>query len=115
MNYLTSILLMVFASLLAAFGQICLKIGSKKIERTMRWLFKSYVFIAGVILYCAASVTSVIALRGNELSVLYPVASLNYVWVSLLSMKFLKERMNTHKWTGVALIVFGVMVITSVI
>jgi uncharacterized membrane protein len=53
----------------------------------------------------------VYALQGGELSVLYPLVSLGYVWVCLLSIRFLGERMNSVKWTGVAFIVAGVALI----
>ena len=37
--------------------------------------------------------------------------ALVYVWVSLLSMFFLKEKMNKTKWLGVILIILGVTLI----
>ena len=59
-------------------------------------------------LYELATIVFIPALRGGELSVLYPFISLSYVWVSLLSIKILKEKMNSFKWMGVALIIIGV-------
>jgi uncharacterized membrane protein len=48
------------------------------------------------------------ALKGGDLSVLYPFVALAYIWVSLLSVKFLGEKMNKFKWLGIALIIIGV-------
>lgn len=111
MIYFISILLMVVSSLLAGFGQICLKIGSMNLKRDLIKLIKNYVLISGIIFYGLSSVITIVALKGNELTVLYPIASLNYVWVSLLSMKFLKEKMNAYKWAGIATIIIGVTII----
>ena len=111
MSISTSIILMLLSSVLAALGQLSLKFGSMKLERRINKLLKNYTLLIGVILYGMAALANIIALRGAELTILYPIASLNYVWVSFLSMKFLKENMNIYKWAGVALIVVGVSVI----
>ena len=67
--------------------------------------------IAGLSLYAIATIIFIPALKGGELSVLYPFVALSYVWVSLLSVRFLKERMNIHKWLGILLIIIGVILI----
>ena len=111
MSYFISIMLMVVSSLLAAFGQLSLKIGSQNLSKSVNGIIKNYMFLAGILLYGVSTVIGVIALRGSELTVLYPVASLNYVWVSLLSVKYLREKMNGYKWLGILLIITGVAVI----
>ena len=69
---------------------------------------KNYNLFAGVALYGAGTVLFIPALKGGDLSVLYPFVALVYIWVSLLSVKFLGEKMNKFKWAGVALIIIGV-------
>ena len=53
----------------------------------------------------------IIGLRGGELSVLYPLAATGYIWVSLLSVKLLKEKMSLFKWLGVSVIIAGITLI----
>lgn len=53
----------------------------------------------------------VLALRYGELSTLYPIIALTYVWVSLLSVMMLGETMNAFKLLGLAIIVLGVAVL----
>ena len=50
----------------------------------------------------------ILALRDGELSVLYPLYSLSYVWVIALSMYFFHDHLNTWKTCGVLLIMIGV-------
>jgi multidrug transporter EmrE-like cation transporter len=50
----------------------------------------------------------ILALRDGELSMLYPVIALTYVWVNLLSMYFFNEHMNVWKALGIALVIGGV-------
>ena len=52
-----------------------------------------------------------LALRDGELSIVYPVIALTYVWVSLLSVLVFHEPMNIFKAVGIAVIVAGVAVL----
>ena len=64
---------------------------------------------SGLILNGISALTYVYALKFGDLSVLYPVAGLSYIWISIISMKYLGEKMNGYKWLGVSLIVLGVV------
>ena len=103
--------LVIFATLVGAFGPILLKKASEKKLSSISALMRNYHLMGGVALYGIGTVLFIPALKGGELSVLYPFVSLAYVWVSLLSIKFLGEKMNTSKWAGIGLIIFGVSLI----
>jgi multidrug transporter EmrE-like cation transporter len=64
--------------------------------------------LAGYVLYGFNTIMMVLALRKGELSVLYPIISLTYVWVLILSGFLFKESINTWKIAGVMAIVAGV-------
>ena len=49
-----------------------------------------------------------LALRDGQLSVLYPIIALTYVWVTILSPMFFNDVINAYKVIGVGLIVVGV-------
>lgn len=67
--------------------------------------------VTGYSLYGISTVLLVLALRDGELSILYPVISLTYVWVTFLSVAFFKESMNLYKILGVFTIVLGVAIL----
>ncbi len=67
--------------------------------------------VAGYSLYGVSTIFLVLALRDGALSILYPVISLTYVWVTLLSLYFLNESMNLFKLAGLVVIVIGVAVL----
>jgi drug/metabolite transporter (DMT)-like permease len=67
--------------------------------------------LIGLFFYGIGTVLFIPALKGGELSVLYPLISTTYIWVSLWSMRMLGEKMNSLKWIGVALIMGGVSLI----
>ena len=63
---------------------------------------------AGVGMYLLSSVFFIAALRKGELSVLYPLVSLGYIWTLLWSNLFFKEPLTRHKFLGLFLILVGV-------
>lgn len=65
----------------------------------------------GYLLYGVNMVLLSLALRDNELSLVYPVIALTYVWVSILSFLVLHENMNPFKVAGIVIIVFGVAIL----
>jgi uncharacterized membrane protein len=99
------------ATLVGAFGPILLKKASEKKLSKIKSLLTNYHLMGGVALYGVGTVLFIPALKGGELSVLYPFVALAYVWVSLLSVKFLGEKMNKSKWMGIVLILLGVSLI----
>ena len=100
--------LVVAATLIGAFGPILLKRASAKKLSNISSLIKNYNLFGGVALYAVGTILFIPALKGGDLSVLYPFVALSYVWVSLLSVKFLGEKMNKLKWLGIVLIILGV-------
>jgi multidrug transporter EmrE-like cation transporter len=65
----------------------------------------------GYCLYGVNTFLMAMALKGRELSRLYPIIALTYVWVTLLSFFFLTEHMNFFRATGIAFIVGGVSIL----
>jgi uncharacterized membrane protein len=96
------------AAFIGAMGPIFLKRASRDFRMSIRALIANRSLILGIACYGTATVLFVPALRGGELSTLYPLVSTTYIWVSLLSVKLLKERMNRIKWLGILLIIAGV-------
>jgi len=100
--------LVVLGTLIGSFSPILLKKASEKRLSKISSLIKNYHLMGGVILQGIGTVLFIPALRGGDLSILYPLVSLSYIWVSLLSVKFLGEKMNKLKWFGILLIIVGV-------
>ncbi|MBI2650313.1 EamA family transporter [Candidatus Woesearchaeota archaeon] len=105
---LWAIALVILATLIGAFGPILLKKASAKRLSKLSLLATNYHLFGGVALYALGTMLFIPALKGGDLSVLYPFVSLSYIWVSLLSVKFLGEKMSRIKWLGIALIIIGV-------
>ena len=105
---LWAMLLVMSATLVGAFGPILLKKASEKKLSNIRSILSNYHLFGGVALYGIGTIIFIIALRGGDLSILFPLVALTYIWVSFLSVKFLGEKMNKIKWLGILLIIIGV-------
>ena len=66
---------------------------------------------AGYALYGVVTLMMVLALRHAELSIIYPVIALSYVWVSILSVVMFHEATNGFKLAGVVVIISGVAIL----
>jgi drug/metabolite transporter (DMT)-like permease len=103
----SSMLLVMFASVLGSFGAVFLKAGSERLRYGFRHLFNVKLAL-GVGLFVASSLFFVQGIRVGELSVLYPMVSLGYIWTLLWSRIFFHEPFTRGKFVGLALILVGV-------
>ena len=96
-------------TLFGAAAQILIKWGADGLFSSSPWaMLSNPLLVTGYSLYAVSTVLLVLALRDGELSVLYPIISMTYVWVLLLSVLIFNERLNLFKILGVSVIVFGV-------
>jgi multidrug transporter EmrE-like cation transporter len=66
----------------------------------------------GYCLYGVMTFLMALALKGRELSRLYPIIALTYVWVTILSLFFLPdEHLNFFRTMGIVFIVGGVSIL----
>jgi drug/metabolite transporter (DMT)-like permease len=105
---LRSMLLVFMASVVGSFGAVFLKFGSATVGRSLL-TFVNRNLILGVILYLGSSVFYGWGLKGGQVSVLYPMVSLGYIWTMVWSRIFFKETFNRQKLLGLGLVLLGVV------
>ncbi|MCK4670861.1 MAG: EamA family transporter [Nanoarchaeota archaeon] len=98
-------------AVIASFAQLLFKKGAHDLTRKPWNIIKSKNLMFGIIIYVAVTIPGVIAYHYGDLSVIYPIFATSYIWVALLSRKYLKEKMNLLKWLGIASIIVGVALI----
>ena len=74
----------------------------------LKALLSNWQLLLGYCLHACNAFLLILALRDGELSMLYPIIALTYVWVNLLSMYFFNEHLNFWKCVGIALVIGGV-------
>jgi drug/metabolite transporter (DMT)-like permease len=105
---LRSMLLVFVASVVGSFGAVFLKFGSATVGRSLL-TFVNRNLILGVGLYLGSSVFYALGLKGGQVSVLYPMVSLGYIWTMVWARIFFKETFDRAKILGLALVLLGVV------
>lgn len=111
--------------LLTVYGQIALKwrmnqiadlpVGAGATFRRLIILLFDPIIASTFVAAFAASLAWMVALTKFELSRVYPITSLNFVLVLLISALLLAEPIDWQKGLGVALIVLGTVIASGTI
>lgn len=118
-----SFLLILFSVFMGATGQVILKMGAGRLGTVflsrqdllhdiVRILTTPQVLLSFVF-YAAGFFTWMKALTKEDLSYVYPMASLSYVFMLLYSYFLLKEPITANKFIGILLIISGVIFINK--
>ncbi len=104
-----SMALVLLSGFYGALAPIYLKKGLGEIEISSLRTYKN-IIIAGFI-FGTGLVPLILAMRYADLSLLYPLTALSYVWTALYSAYFLRESINKYTWMGIWFTVGGVILI----
>ncbi|MCX6619633.1 MAG: EamA family transporter [Acidobacteria bacterium] len=107
----SSMLLVLTASFIGSFGAVFLKAASGRIALNFKALVLNVYLLAGVAMYLVSSYFFVLGVRHGELTILYPMVSLGYIWTLFWSRLFFKEPLTRTKFFGLGLIVFGIVLL----
>ncbi|WP_245628523.1 EamA family transporter [Fervidicola ferrireducens] len=102
-------MLALLSSLLGALGQVFLKFG---VKNSLIESIKAPPVWAGAVFYGVAFLLWLEALRLNPLSKLYPYLALNFVFVPLFGLLFLRERITALNAVGYFLCIAGMLLAT---
>jgi multidrug transporter EmrE-like cation transporter len=98
------------AAFIGSFGGVFLKAGAHRLDKQhLLSLVLNWRLVVGVSAFLLSSVFFVLGVRQGELSILYPMVSLGYIWTLVWSRLFFKEPLTREKFAGVALILLGVV------
>jgi len=100
-------LLMLVASIIGSSGAVLLKLGAQELNKGF-WHILNLKLAAGVVVYLVSCYFFVLGIRHGELSVLYPMVSLGYIWTLVWARLFFHEAFTRQKFLGLALILLGV-------
>ena len=99
-------------------GQMCFKRGVREpdsLQGPHRWwssLSNGWV-LSGVLVYAVEIVVWIRILSRVPLAVAFPIASLNFIAITLASGFWLGERVSGRRWAGTALVTAGVVLVAQ--
>lgn len=102
--------ILLFSAILAALGQVFLKLGSMGGSITTI-LFSSQIWL-GLIFYVMGSVLWIYALSKEPLSKVYPFAALTFILIFFFSYFFFNENISLRQLLGLFFIFLGFIVLS---
>jgi drug/metabolite transporter (DMT)-like permease len=113
--------LILISVVLSGLAQVCLKKGLIEVQKRERGKILSllwsvagepFVWIWGLT-FVAATALWLVGLQRVDLSYAYPLVSLGYVLVAILAMVVFHEKIDRGRWTAIAVIGLGVVLIAG--
>jgi multidrug transporter EmrE-like cation transporter len=105
---LSSIVLVLTSAFIGSFGAVFLKLGAEYMRPGIKGIISNWRLALGIGLYLLSSVFFVMGVAQGELTILYPMVSLGYIWTLLWAYLFFKEPFSRSKVLGLVLIIAGV-------
>lgn len=107
---------LLFYVILSASGLTIIKIGVNKgatltLGKTGFSMELNWLLILGMALYIISFLTSMVVMKGMNLSLFYPIsAGLIYIFICALSVTVLKEHITAKQLIGMAIILAGIII-----
>jgi len=100
--------LVLLCGVITSSAQLFLKLGTKSLELSFAGLVNNFFLILGMITYAVGAIIMVLALKKGDLSLVYPLISLSFVWVAVFSVLFVGESLALLQCIGILCIISGV-------
>jgi drug/metabolite transporter (DMT)-like permease len=112
------IVVILFATLLVAVGEILLSAGMKQVGRDGHQGFRMVLAAGsnplvwgGIVLSAAFFAMYLLTLSWADISYVMPFTALSYFFVALMASCWLDEKVTLARWIGTLLIVIGVIIV----
>jgi len=106
-------LFILLTTILIAIAQILFKFGMEGFEFSFFNLITNYFVLLGLLFYGLGSVSLILSFKEEDVSSVYPLIGMVYVWVLLASSYYFSELITYSKIAGLASIIVGVVFITK--
>jgi drug/metabolite transporter (DMT)-like permease len=105
------ILLVLISTIIIAFGQLFIKLGTENSFSTLYLILTNYPLIIGSFLYFIGSIIFIASLKYSDLSLVYPIYALTFVWITIISFFVFNEFLTFYKILGIIFIIIGVSIL----
>lgn len=108
-----SYVLILCSVVLSGLAQVFMKMGTMKIQMNFLNIITNVHILSGFAFYALSAVIWIYAISKIPISIAYPMASLGYVIVFILSYFVLNESISGVRIMGLLIIIFGVVVVAK--
>ncbi len=85
--------------------------GAERLHFDVHSLIRNWRLAMGVIVFVLSSLLYLKGIKHGELTILYPMVSLGYVWTLFWSRLFFGEPFTKNKFVGLGMILSGIVVL----
>jgi drug/metabolite transporter (DMT)-like permease len=110
---LSSMIWVTSGSFIGSFGAVLLKAGAVRLERNWISILTNWRLGAGVLVYVISALMFMRGIANGELSLLYPLVALGYVFTMFWSRIFFGEPLTKMKFVAMFVILAGVAMLGS--
>lgn len=110
---LKAFLFILLTTILVAIAQILFKFGMMNFQFSIYNIITNYFVLLGLLFYGLGSITLILSFKEENVSSVYPLIGMVYIWVLLASNYFFSEMITYSKVAGLASIIMGVVFITK--
>lgn len=108
------ILLIIISTILIAIGQLTFSAAQKTGADSLFSVFPiHWLSLIGLISYAIGAVFFILAIKGGEVSRIFPMNSLSYVWVAIGGIVILGEAAGEIKLLATLAIIIGVVLVAK--
>ena len=104
------LLLAIICTIFTSIGVTFFKLAAERTFSVTTFLVNGYLWL-GLMSYGIGFLLLMKALKQKELSTVYPIIALSYVWVALIAIVWFNEHLSFLRWFGIFLILGGVSAI----
>jgi len=107
------ILLMILCTFFTSMAVIFNKKGAIDFAWTIKGTIFNWALIVGLSLLGIGFIILSLALKYGEVSLLYPIISLSFIWAYLFSILIYNEAFQMKKIIAISIMIFGIVVLLS--
>lgn len=99
-----AIIVILLCTIFTSVAQLFYKLASQRLPE----IATNWPLFAGAICYILAAGLMMLAFKGGEVTVLYPLIATSYIWVTLIAAFVFGESIGVFKIAGLVLIFIGI-------
>jgi len=111
-DLLKGIKIMILCTVILAASQYFMKLAAPKFSLRISGIFLNWPIYVGFLLLGVGSLLLTAALKKGDLSTIYPIISLSFVWTTLMAIIIFNEQITKLKILGIITIIIGVIFLT---
>ena len=106
-----SMALVIFGSFIGSLAMVFVKSGAGRLELSLRSALSNWRLVVGVAGFCLSSFFFVLGLREGQLTILYPMVAVGYIFTLFWSRLFFGEALTKGKFAAIGLILVGLVLL----